>query len=347
MALAPVQDLRIADFSPNCLMGTGEAIARARLGIDSFDRLFFNHSFVYDRHPDGLGFDSAPVLNSSFSRALPLDKAAFLDRMAWCYGLEFAHKGYDDFATLKADLDRLGAARLPVISEIDFHVFAGHPFCGKRHEGHMMIVRGPGAHPGTYAVVDAVFGHSDFPVRALASCFAERRARGRPFYLIHLRRVADHDRLLPREQVLADLSGSLANLSSPEPHLGLRGLAAFAGDLSTWLPGAPGLGIVPGFWAFMCNARNNLRFLAALDSGLRAVAGPQISALEADFGWLYKRWFVLNLTMESAVAEPPAPAGGGAKAEAARLLDGLRDVVSREAGVPARIAALIGALEAA
>lgn len=346
MTLTSFQDLRIADFSPNCLMGTGEAIARARLGIDSLDRLFFNHSFVYDRHPDGLGFDAAPVLNSSFSRALPLDKAAFLDRLAWCYGLEFAHKSYDAFAALKADLDRLAAARVPVISEIDFHVFQGHPFCGKRHEGHMMIVRGPGAQPDTYAVVDAVFGRSDFPVRALAACFAERRARERPFYLIHLRRVADHDRPLPRAQVLADLSGSLANLTSPAPQLGLRGLSAFVGDLSAWLPGASGLGIVPGFWAFMCNARNNLRFLAALDPALRAAAAPQIAALEADLGWLYKRWFALNLAMESAASEPPM-AGGGDGDEAAKLLYGLREVAAREAGMPARIAALIGALEPA
>ena len=94
-----------------------------------------------------------------------------------------------------------------------------------------------------------------------------------------------------------------------------------------------------GFWAFMCNAKNNLRFLAALDPQLRAAGGDAALVLETHLAWLYKRWFLLNLTMENAVSD-------GSLDMLARLPSDLKAVAEREQRTSDLIAALVRALEA-
>lgn len=333
-----VTSLKIADFSPNCLMGACEAIARAMHRVPNLDRLFFNSSFSFKPDPSGLGFTIAPVLNSAFSRALPLEKSAFLERLEYCYGITLFHKGYEEFADLTADLEVIAAQGLPVISEVDFFHMPGHPFFGKVHDGHMMIVCGKGQKADTLSVVDAVFGQSVYPLNILATCFEDRQRQGRPFYLMHVRRDLNIDRPLPKEAVLSDLAASLENLLSEASDQGLQALAAFCEDIDTFVREQKTVFLIPGFWALMCNAKNNQRFLDALEPAMKMVAEEEIAALQKHMGWLYKRWFMLNLTIEAAVSEEDVDS-------LLQLPQGLADVALREEQTPELIGALLQALK--
>ncbi|MCP3969808.1 MAG: hypothetical protein GY717_05740 [Rhodobacteraceae bacterium] len=330
--------LRITDFSPNCLMGSCEAIARSRLEVPNFNRLFYNCSFAYNRAASGLDFAAAPVLNSSFSRSLPLEKPEFLQRLSHCYGISLSHKGYDDFETLLADIDRFAAQDIPVISEIDLFFMPGHPFCGNTRDGHMMILGGKGHAPDTLSVLEAVFGWSELPLASYLACFEDRRHRGRPFYLMHVSRDAAIDNALSLPSILADLSASIDNLNSDTNDKGLSALKVFSSDIVDFLKRVDAPFIVPGFWTLMCTYKNNLRFLAALDPSLTAGAHKEVTAMQRQMAWLYKRWFLLNLSMETSVSDDDFKA-------LAELPQLLATVFACEEQTPDLIAALRHALE--
>jgi hypothetical protein len=321
-------------------MGTCEAIARTDFGIPDFNRLFFNCSFVFAKEDSPLGFATGPVLNKPFSRALPLVKAEFLHRLEYCYGITLLHKGYCDFEKLLADVDDITALGLLIISEIDFCHLPKHAYYKNTHDGHMMVVGGRGQTTDTLSIVEAAFGTSELPLEDYRACFEDVRRRGRQFYLLVVRRPDRVDRCLPLDSVLNDLSTSLDNLLSDDPQNGLKALDIFAADLEEFLRGNNAAFIIPGFWTFMCNARNNLRFLSALDPALKLLAAGELTQLEQQMSWLYKRWFMLNITMESAVSKSCTD-------NLAQIPALLSEVAAREAQTPSLIAGLYRVLRGA
>lgn len=301
-------NLKIASFSPHCLIGTIEAVSRIKYGLPNINRLFFNYSFQYEKYGESISFlPEAGILNVFFSREMPLEENDFRRRLERYYGLVLYYKPFFEFNDLLRNLSSITEASEFVMTEIDLYGVRRHPFFRKRHEGHMMIVTSVSQLAASLDVVDGFFGHHEFSLEDYEACFRDVRTRNRPFHLLAVVRRHDRKETIDKTELLQDLDRTLANLTSDRSDRGLRALTMFLQDLDRFYAvnskpqERPFL--VPGFWAFMCNSMNNARFLTELEKDLTSVPLERIQELRAHMLWLNRRWFVLNLAMESSSRE--------------------------------------------
>ncbi|WFR57114.1 hypothetical protein QA584_26470 [Anaerocolumna sp. AGMB13025] len=291
-----INDLKIEGFSPNCLMGATCAIAKYKYDVDNVNKLFFHHSYIYQKGAEVLYLPQIGGLNVWFSREVPISKEEFCKRFYNYYGITHYTADYYDFFKLTNDLTQLNMQHEPVIVEIDFYYMRNHDYYKKLHEQHVMIVYEVDWERKCFQVSDAILGFSSIYFDEFKEYFDDVVLnRNRPIHILSIKK----DKLEEKVNIqnfIEDINRSLYNLKDQDK-FGLTCLNVFIEDLVNVInieKEAEAL-IIPGSWAFMCDSMNCMKFIEEFEKDYPEYKLHVLNEIRKDFTQLYRMWFSFSM----------------------------------------------------
>jgi len=304
MSIININKLSIEGFSPNCLMGVTGAVAKYKYSIANINRLYFHHSYIYEKN-EKVYYDSiAEGLNVWFSRELPISKDDFSCRLYQYYGLVHQYKAYSDFGRLVQDLDKLTNNGEPVMLEIDFYFMKKHRFYHKVHDQHMMIVYGADFEKQCFHVFEAVFGHVEFAYSDYKDYFNEVvNNRKREIYALvlvqkELGRNWEENKIC-LQKFREDIDKTLKNLLHDNTSTaGIGALVEFRKDFLEFIQNREksiNSFFVPGLWVFMCDGMNCINFIDEFKKDYPDFPRDNLAEVKKHCTVINRKWYYITM----------------------------------------------------
>ena len=264
-----INELSVENFCSNCLMGVTGSVANYKYNIKNINKLYFHHSYVYQKQ-DKVDYDIASEgLNVWFSRELPISKEDFSKRLLEYYELGHCYKTYADFEKMLQDISKINQSGELVMIEIDCYYMKKHRFYHKVHDQHMMIIYGIDFNKKCLNVFEPIFGHIEFEWSEYKDYFDDvMNNRNREIITLILMGKFTSNSLKENKINLKhftdDIDKTLVNLSQhSDSTTGIGALKEFKKDLLDFLQIRKDVNnfFIPGMWSFMCDAMNCANFI--------------------------------------------------------------------------------------
>lgn len=303
-----INELSIEGFSPNCLMGVTGAVAKYKYNVKNINRLYFHHSYVYEKN-DKVDYNiQTGGLDVCFSRELPISKDDFSSRLYDYYGLSHQYKKYSDFEQLIQDIDKITKNGEQVMIEIDFYFMKKHRFYHKVHDQHMMIIYGVDFDKQCFRVCEAVFGHVDFEFTDYKNYFdVVVNNRKREIYTLTLvKKELGNQKVQPKINILKfgeDIDKTLKNLSQDSTSkVGIGALIEFRKDFLQFIKNKEeGINnfFIPGMWVFMCDGMNCVNFINEFRNDYTDFPKGNISDIRKYCIIINRKWYYITMALNN------------------------------------------------
>lgn len=296
------KDLHIDGFSPNCLFGVTGAVARSKYMIENINRIYFHHSYIYEKDGEVKYLPDVNSLNICFTREIPISKDSFIDRLLYYYALTHSYTSYSDFECMVNDIARLNASGEPIMIEIDFFFMKKHRFYNKVHDQHMMIIYDVDLEKKQFSVCEAVFGQIKISFEEYYEYFKdvnENRNRG-VFVLLLGKKDGCNTNKIKIDYFISDIEKTLENLVSLE---GLTRFNQFSNDFISFLQKANYNNnfFIPGMWVFMCDSMNNVNFINEFKKDYTDFKSNALEDIRKYFIIINRKWFYLTMALNDLV----------------------------------------------
>lgn len=290
------ENLRIESFTPNCLLGVTGAVAYKKYKIENLYRLYFHHSYIYEKKLEVKYLPETGGLNVLFTRKLPVSKEIFINRLSDYYNLFHKYYGYFNYTNFIKDIAQLISDDEPLMIEIDFFFMKKHRYYRKVHDQHMMIIYNVDFEQRQFSVCEAVFGYFNMSFDEYFEYFSdviEHRNRG-IFVLTLNRNNSNKESRININYFIDDIDKSLDNLIADN---GLKSLNDFCDDLSLFLKSNDNQNnfFVPGMWVFMCDSMNNVNFINQFKKDYPDFNSDALEAVRKSSIITNRKWFYLTL----------------------------------------------------
>jgi len=292
----------IEGFSPNCLMGVIGAVAKYKYNESNINRLFFHHSYVYEKKEEVKYLEETEGLNVWFSRELPIKKEEFSKRLMDYYGLCHYTAAYSEFDDMLEVIQCLNNANEPVMVEIDFFYMKKHRYYQKVHDQHMMIIYNIDFENRYFEVCEAVFGYIRIGFEEYYEYFKEVKFnRNRDIFIMILKRAEkDKNNTSYIENFIKDIDKSLNNLTIKNTQtLGLEAFNNFSEDFIHLIKSdkCSNNFFVPGMWVFMCDCLNNAKFITEFKNVCTDFYSKELDEIKKCFNKSNRKWFTITTAL--------------------------------------------------
>ena len=294
------KELSIDAFSSNCLMGVTGAIARYLYKIENLNRMYFHHSYTYQKQETVKIDHEKNCMNVWFSREIPMEKEQFVNRLAYYYGLEYLYAKYSNFDSMINDIAKLIAKGQPVMIEIDFFFMRAHRYYKKIHDMHMMIIYDIDFDRSVFHICEAVFGYMEMEFDEYLEHFNEIISnRQREINILLLKRKSENIQKINLDNFKADVDKTLNNLVKGE---GISDFLLFKRDFLDLMRHKKKISniSIPGMWVFMCDHLNNYSFIKEFEKDHRHFKSSSLEKIKEHSVALNRKWFQLYMMLNEA-----------------------------------------------
>jgi hypothetical protein len=296
-------------FSPTCTSAMIEGSVHARFGIRSISKAWFNYTIAFSPPSSSVGLSADGLeLNLSLGSAgidshgtAPGAMHRALQRLRYYYGVSLAESNHANFGNMMAFIRAALEDGKLLISEFDMWYRPNRREYGAIHTAHWIGIVGLNEELGILHAVDNLpFGKIDIEIGRYEACFDYLPTlTGRHFTLLECdREPGHHEPILRADELRADLRMSLANLTSTDPTLGLRGLRNGTQAIQTAARTLNRPFSVPNMWTFV-NERHNLLTNLPHWREANLISGPLLVDLDANLREAFFGWFEAGAIIET------------------------------------------------
>ncbi|MCZ1264763.1 DUF1839 family protein [Paenibacillus tundrae] len=286
-----------------CLLGVVDAVARYKYDVSNIDKLYFSHTYQYDKYEDKINFqNNSNMLNINFSRQLLFNKEECIQRLMNYYGIEIVYKGYELYDELVKDIEHFSKLGGLLLTEIDIFYINKDKNYHEINDQHVLIITDIDKDQGLLHVLDNKFGFFDLPMVDYKDFFLDVKERiKRPLYLMLVKRDNIINNKINKIELFKDINLTVENRNSENKKYGCKALKAFFEDYLDFLEWNNETLMkefsIPGLWTINADLRNNLKFLDEFSRDNVDFNSTLLSDIKRKITLLIRKWSMFNRTI--------------------------------------------------